>query len=367
MNELNRHKKSDKIKWTFTGIAFLLIFVMFTGLCLQLFGTGKQKPSEWFKKPDTEQTQPETPDNGEDKPAIDENGKELASGIIHAMPARMTFRTAKSLVAAAAQSSAYDSVTVNATVKPVDVNLKSFVFTVEWVNSSSDWATGKTVTDYFTVTPSGVNSKTATLQCLQPFGEQIKVIGTATSLDNKTASAECTVDFVKRVIGWNGMFFDGPPVYVDETTESIFLNTLSVRDGFGLASFEPKYSAYTIDDNIELKAYLGAFNDVLANAEPSVGIKLGNRETPLASSSVPFLSVVANEAMTGLNDNSLQQYVNPFVGWLYENRDTAVFRICISGKSEYQTIEKYIPIKFSANGLVISVEDVEFDKTVVII
>jgi len=64
MNELNMHKKSDKIKWALTGIAFLLVFAMLMGICLQLFGTGKQKPSEWFKKPETEQTTPTTPDNG---------------------------------------------------------------------------------------------------------------------------------------------------------------------------------------------------------------------------------------------------------------------------------------------------------------
>lgn len=58
MNELRQHKKSDKIKWVLTGIAFVLVAVMLTGICLQLFGTGKQKPSEWFNKSDTEQTAP---------------------------------------------------------------------------------------------------------------------------------------------------------------------------------------------------------------------------------------------------------------------------------------------------------------------
>lgn len=56
MYELKRHKKSDKIKWTITGIAFLLIAVMLVGFGLQLFGTGKQKPSEWFTKSNTEET-----------------------------------------------------------------------------------------------------------------------------------------------------------------------------------------------------------------------------------------------------------------------------------------------------------------------
>lgn len=60
-DELQEHKTSDKIKWVITGIGFLLVFVILIGVCLQLFGTDKQKPSEWFKNTETEQV---TPDNG---------------------------------------------------------------------------------------------------------------------------------------------------------------------------------------------------------------------------------------------------------------------------------------------------------------
>lgn len=59
MNELNRHKRNDKIKWVCTGVAFVLIFVFLVGLCMQLFAKDdKYKPSEWFKKTETEQTTP---------------------------------------------------------------------------------------------------------------------------------------------------------------------------------------------------------------------------------------------------------------------------------------------------------------------
>lgn len=62
-NELQKHKKSDRIKWALTSVGFVLAFVLIAGLCLQLFGTGKTKPSEWFKKSDMEQTQT-LPDDG---------------------------------------------------------------------------------------------------------------------------------------------------------------------------------------------------------------------------------------------------------------------------------------------------------------
>lgn len=65
-NELQRHKKSDKIKWTLTAITFVLFAVLLAGVCLQVFGNGKAKPSEWFKKADTPQADkplPETDSN----------------------------------------------------------------------------------------------------------------------------------------------------------------------------------------------------------------------------------------------------------------------------------------------------------------
>lgn len=64
-NELQRHKRSDKVKWVLTGIMFFLAFIMIAGLILQVFGTGKTKPSEWFKKQDSEQTEQLPAEGGE--------------------------------------------------------------------------------------------------------------------------------------------------------------------------------------------------------------------------------------------------------------------------------------------------------------
>lgn len=64
-NELQRHKRSDKVKWVFMGILLFLAFVMIAGLALQVFGTGKTKPSEWFKKQDSEQTEQLPAEGGE--------------------------------------------------------------------------------------------------------------------------------------------------------------------------------------------------------------------------------------------------------------------------------------------------------------
>ncbi len=63
--ELNKHKKSDKIKWILTAVAFGLLFVILAGLCMQLFGNDKIKPANWFKK--TEQTTPAVPERNDEE------------------------------------------------------------------------------------------------------------------------------------------------------------------------------------------------------------------------------------------------------------------------------------------------------------
>lgn len=196
-NELQKHKKSDKIKWVLTGIAFVLVFVFLVGLCMQLFvKDDKYKPSEWFKKPDTEQNTPEISDAN--TPAVDENGEKLTSGKVHNLPKAMTFRTARSFAATpTVQSDEYASVTLQATVLPEYATNKTVTWLVAFVDPSSVWANGKDINDYFIVTPTADGSTTATARCLQPFGEQIKI--TVTSRDGSAITASCIVDFEQRI------------------------------------------------------------------------------------------------------------------------------------------------------------------------
>ena len=53
MSNLNRHVRSDKIKWAITAVVLFLVITAIVGVCLQVFGKGKVKPSEWFTKSET--------------------------------------------------------------------------------------------------------------------------------------------------------------------------------------------------------------------------------------------------------------------------------------------------------------------------
>lgn len=94
-----------------------------------------------------------------------------------------------------------ETLTITATVSPDNsADNTGLDWSMAFKNPASEWATGKTLSDYMTLTPSGedaAGSKTVSVKCLKPFGEQIVI--TATSQDNPAVSASCTADFAQRI------------------------------------------------------------------------------------------------------------------------------------------------------------------------
>lgn len=118
--------------------------------------------------------------------AIDEHGVAVLNGQV--APRRMTFLKS-------ARTNDEATVSVSAAVTPENAKVKSSVWTVNWANAQSDWAHDKDITDYLALTSDGLN---ATLECLQPFGEQITLGVTVTDMLDNSKSATTTVDYMKR-------------------------------------------------------------------------------------------------------------------------------------------------------------------------
>ena len=87
-----------------------------------------------------------------------------------------------------------------ATIEPATATNQDLDWNIAFIDNSG-WASGKTVTDYVTLTPSG---KEATIRMAQRFSKQIKV--TATTKDGTNLSASCTVDCRKIVNSVNVTF-----------------------------------------------------------------------------------------------------------------------------------------------------------------
>lgn len=169
--ELDKHKKSDAVKWV---IVFTLITALLAGTIAALaIAAGSAK---------------------KDKPAaaaarVNDNLQIVSrqSNGIKLSAARITSETE------------YNTVLLTATVMPEDVENKAVDWTIEWQTPESEYATGKSVTDYCTVTPTADGALTAKVQCLQPFEEYIDVKAT-TREGGYTAT--CTVTFAGKPSGF---------------------------------------------------------------------------------------------------------------------------------------------------------------------
>ena len=84
--------------------------------------------------------------------------------------------------------------TLTATITPEEASNKGISWSAAWKNSSSSWANGKLVSNYVSISESGMK---ATVECLQAFGEQIII--TVKSSSNPTATATCTVDYSQKL------------------------------------------------------------------------------------------------------------------------------------------------------------------------
>ena len=268
---------SNKARWTATIIAIILAFVGIAAAFVGIFSDGF---TNWDKfKPEEEQT--ETVENG---------GMIVGDSVGSGISLMSTKIAAEDYAAYGVSPLAESAQTLTATVTPSNATDKTVDWTVAWVNASSSWANGKTVTDYVTVTPTSDGALTATVECLQAFGEQIKV--TVVSRANDSAKAEATVDYEKRLLSVGGFEFYSAVQNSGSYTKGDLMYEAGVSDyhfepyypngeEWGIldqeAIIEPvvTYSAYTIDHDYNFTFYI-MIDGELASAFESAGFELNS-------------------------------------------------------------------------------------------
>lgn len=164
---------------------------------------------------------------------------------------------------------AENAYTLTATIEPANASNKAVDWSVEFVDAGDEWASGKSVTDYVTVTPTSDGALTATVANLGEFGAQIKV--TVTSRDNSAAYASCTVDYAKKIksIEFSEYSFIGEEI-PGCVSESEGKTVWTIKDhGFDagnplvLKAKNIEYSSvYTIDDTFSV-GYQKRYNEEL--------------------------------------------------------------------------------------------------------
>ena len=175
--ELYEHKRSDTVKWVLTLIAFIVVGIMLAGIICG-----------WFEKKETEEEQTGAPAYS----FIVGNGEGNRMSLMSVRNSAVTG----------------ESITITATVEPDNEAENTGVdWTAAWKNAESVWASGKSVSDYVTLTPGGADyaaSKRVTLENLQPFAEQIVV--KATARDDPGITATCTADYAQKPVNFSLSF-----------------------------------------------------------------------------------------------------------------------------------------------------------------
>ncbi|MGN0822851.1 MAG: hypothetical protein ACI4NG_03665, partial [Candidatus Gallimonas sp.] len=144
-----------------------------------------------------------------------------------------------------------ETLTITATVSPDNsADNTGLDWSMEFKNPSSAWATGKTLSDYMTLTPSGTDaagSKKVSVKCLKPFGEQVVI--TATSQDNPAVTASCTADFAQRIESATLKFGDLNVNLGGDTNVKWELNTNGVGVGGATSVTTEESDVYTLAED----------------------------------------------------------------------------------------------------------------------
>ncbi len=244
---------------------------------------------DWVKLPTQDEPVQEQPDEEAGGAVIGEgeaNGISLSSALID--PADYTDYGVNALAETAG--------TITATVTPSNATDKSLDWSVAWANASSSWATGKTVTDYFTVTPSSDGATTANWQCLKGFSEPIVV--TATSRSNPDVSGTVNVDYVKRVTSLTAAF---------SATELKWNTTYNV-------TFTPVYSEGTLQGTVT--SYTNADIQLTEGFKDAIEAKMQPAYVSTLSYYVPANFVYDDEAKTFQFDE-----LSPFITFAKSNAE----------------------------------------------
>ena len=400
---------SERFSWIITIVAMVLVAILSIGLLCALFIQPKDDKQE-----DTEQTAV-----NEQATVVDGEGNAMVSGKTYAMPQRMVFAAT-----AAEAVTASEGITLTATVSPETADNKAVDWGVSFVNPSSSWASGKTVTDYVTVTPSSDGALTANVNCLQAFGEQIKV--TVISCVNPEAKAECTLDYARRILDTalyheemdkNILEFGSDEILLDMEVPDFegfkdgmsdgtiwaggyyqtYLNPgvqISPEDeadpeakwGDDSAKRTYQFSDYTIKDClpffIEGNEYVN--QDIIdlfcnfareANADRGSpiytfqeiarnGFRVGNNPVMMA---IEMLTSHDGVGMSNFDAALYEKYMGLFIYWVQANPDTPIAEFTVTFTGKYSTFTRHYSFRFNPETVEMPVFSLGLDKTEVII
>ena len=244
-NELQSHKKSDKVKWMLTGIAFILVAVILVGLCLQVFGKGKVKPSEWGKSSEEQQVEEGafdiTPTSG---------SAEMRLTSYSAVDDYPNIELAKNERIIKVDSGFYNGeidVSVAFVGKPI--------FWFEGYGEMDDYSAFEYLTNakgFISVIK--IDSRIYKVVCLEPFGQRIEITFAFAEFPDISASCICdytqSYEFTDVYIGFNSFMANG-----EVGRQPIVLNIMPISLELGEQGFYAGVNYYSTPYTIKAKDF----------------------------------------------------------------------------------------------------------------
>ena len=248
---------------------------------------------------------------------------------------------------------------LTATITPENATNKAVDWTIAFVNAESEWATGKTVTDYVTVTPTADGALTANVECLQAFGEQVRV--TVTSRDNTSVKANATVDYTEKLSAVKATF--GSTVLSNGMTKSF--NLSASGQPAEVWKFDYTTSAHTIADEYTTTVKI-SFADGVSAVESAVGVEFTWAGETITSGMPSFDKTFFDKVFvteSGAVSSNPTQY-NKLVSAL--SAGVTLFEVEVSTTGEYGSKTDTYEVKVTSDGLNIRVEGIELGDTSII-
>lgn len=404
--ELNQHKKADTVKWVIT---FILIAMLLLGMI-----------GSWAVILKDKDNTNEVKQHYSDTVVTDGEGNEMVSGEVYAMPANMIFSATS-----AEPTNASDGIKLNATVYPETADNKAVDWEVAFVNPSSAWASGKNVSDYVKVVPESDGAAVATVECLQAFGERIKI--TVTSRANPLAKAECVLDYARRILdtavysivkgylvgfGSNEVLIDMVNLDYDTVLSKIKDKSIWSDNYENLLLYEEdiieseidhedpeqkwadkavsrtfKFSDYTIKDCMLVYPEGSEYG-----VDPKLEMEIADEfevlvdyffqkcnGTGMPLTSVPFgyyvggnpieiaIKMLKNQNIGAINETIYVDVLGRMVQWIKDNPDTPIITYTMTYEGKYSTYSKQFTVRFNPDTVEMPVFDLYLDKGEIVI
>lgn len=311
--------------------------------------------NSWGKGEQTEQPDEETPE--------EEGGMQIGEAEGSGISLMSAEIAAADYEEYGVSAQAENAFTLTATLTPADSYDKTVDWSVRWQNSNSSWAKGKTVTDYVTVTPTSDGALTASVACLQDFGEKIEVV--CTSRANENASATCVCDYAKRVESFSIVCDDSSGSANASMTFDRFTTSYTCKEG----DFETHvsdiyliYTDYTVDDNFTTSVSLSG-NLELAGYINSAGGSCSIRNIALNEGDYIGLNQQAFKNVSGGYNYGLFADLSIPRQVVSEHSDLPVLTITAKATGTHSTFTQNFNIFVTASSIRLTAQNVDLSDS----